>query len=559
MIYKTAVEQIKGAKAAESEMLLPVFRLGTVTNLSSGRAYIQFYGEQTASSKLYPYLEGYKPTVGDKVLILQQGSTYIIAGKISKDNVVDNYYMTKALVDAALNGYLTKAVADTLYEPLGGGGGGGDTDKIQNDTYYLGFSGSTSAVVIGNKKSGTTTAIDLGSTSYPFNAGYFKTLGGASSSNAVGTLNAKDVNLYGDIIPDTTNARTLGSSSKKFKNIYTEALQIGTIGASKWKPNESFSYSIDGSASSNGGTFRPSSSGYVHLGDASYKFGNGFFTTLGGDSSSNAVSNIYAAAMKMYGDIVPDATSNNRKLGSSSAKFHTLYCSNISGISTLGGSDQTNSIQTLNVRNTTQYGDTTPDTTNSRSLGTSSKLFKDVYATNLRGTNLYTGKAYLGSSSQYLEFYYTSARSAVQPSNNKVMDLGGSGTQFRNCYAQQFYQNGTAISTSDRRKKTGIKGIGKKYVDFFRKLRPKLFKFKDGDSGRLHSGFIAQDVEEAAVDCGIDSKDLAFLCIDENGNYGLRYDELIAIQTKVIQDLLGKVETLESRVEALEEIIKGGR
>ena len=131
MIYNSAVEQIKGAKSAQSEMLLPVFRLATVTSLSNGRAYLQFYGETTASTKLYPYIEGYKPAVNDKVLVFQQGSTYIIAGKVSKDNVVDNYYLLKSVADglyltptAAANTYLTKAVADTLYEPLGGGGGG---------------------------------------------------------------------------------------------------------------------------------------------------------------------------------------------------------------------------------------------------------------------------------------------------------------------------------------------------------------------------------------------------------------------------------------------------
>ena len=139
---------------------------------------------------------------------------------------------------------------------------------------------------------------------------------------------------------------------------------------------------------------------------------------------------------------------------------------------------------------------------------------------------------------------------SVVPSSSNVVDLGTSSYQYKNVYAKQFYQNGTAISTSDRRKKTGIKDITKKYVEFFSKLKPRLFRFKDGESGRLHSGFIAQEVEEAAAETGIATKDLAFLCIDEDGNYGLRYEELIALQTKVIQDL-------KARVEALEEKIKG--
>ena len=490
MIYKSAVEQIKGAKAAESEMLLPVFRLGTVTNLSSGRAYIQFYGEQTASSKLYPYLEGYKPTVGDKVLILQQGSTYIIAGKISKDNVVDNYYMLKSLADQT---YLTKAVADTLYEPLGGGGGG-SSDKIQNDTYYLGFSGSTSTVVIGNRKSGTTTALDLGSTSYPFNAGYFKTLGGASSSNAVGTLNVKDVNLYGDILPDTTNARTLGSSSKKFKNIYAETADITTFAFGTWKPNSSYTYGIQGSSSNSGATFKPTSSGGVNLGDATYKFESGYFKTLGGASAANG-------------------------------------------------------IQTLNVKDYVSYGTFLPDASNSRDLGSTAKYWSNIYSDKIRINKLGCGAA--GSSVVYFELTSSSSPARMNPNTNKAIALGSSSYQYHSVYANQFYQNGTAISTSDRRKKTGIKDFTKKYIEFFKKLKPKLFRFKDGESGRLHSGFIAQDVEEAAAESGISTKDLAFLCIDKDGNYGLRYEELIALQTKVIQDLM-------ARVEALEEKVKGG-
>jgi len=184
--------------------------------------------------------------------------------------------------------------------------------------------------------------------------------------------------------------------------------------------------------------------------------------------------------------------------GTGTSQFKTGY------FDTLGGTESTKAIQQLNVKNIKIYGTTIEiGTTNSVNVGTSSK-------------------------------------------------------QLNNVYAKQFYQNGTAISTSDRRKKTGIKGIARKYIDFFRRLKPRLFRFKDGESGRLHSGFIAQEVEEAAIDSGIDNKDLAFICIDENGNYGLRYEELIAIQTQVIQDLLKKVDDLSERVEDLERIVKGG-
>ena len=325
MIYESAIDQVKGLKGENAV----VFRLAEVSSLSNGRAYVQFYGESAASTKLYPYIEGYKPTVGDKVLMIAQGDTFIIAGKISKDNVTNNYYLTKGDADST---FLTEAQADARYAPISGE----DVHTIKNGNSYFGYaSTSQTAYVIGFANS-SGTHLDLGqnSANNRFGYGYFDGLGGDSSAKAIGQLNVKDITIYGTSVSVNTN--------------------------------------------------------------------------------------------------------------------------------------------------------------NSVNVGTSSK-------------------------------------------------------QLNNVYAKQFYQNGTAISTSDKRKKTGIKGITKKYIDFFRKLRPVLFRFKDGESGRLHSGFIAQEVEQAAEEAGIESKDLAFLCIDEEGNYGLRYEELIALQTQIIQDLLVRVEILEGR------------
>lgn len=325
MIYDNAVDQAKGMK---QQPVLP-FRLAKVTSIDNGRAYVQFYGESSASTKLYPYLAGYKPKVGDDVLMIQQGSTFIIAGKVSKDNIVDNYYLMKSAADAL---YLTEAAADAKYQPKG------DVyqRKIQNNSYWFGFNSDTSKSLYGYHLTSTSPdPIELGTTSNKIGAVYATTIGGTSSNNSIQTFNVKDTNVYGNIIPNTTNSSNIGSSSSK---------------------------------------------------------------------------------------------------------------------------------------------------------------------------------------------------------------------QFNNVYAKQFYQNGTAISTSDKRKKKSIKDLAKQYIEFFKNLRPRTFKFKDGESDRTHTGFIAQEVEEAAGAAGIDNKDLAFLCIDKDGSYGLRYEELIAVQTAVIQDLLKRVEVLEIKV-----------
>jgi hypothetical protein len=355
MIYNNAVEQIKGMKP----IINVGFRLAKVSSLSNGRAYVQFYGESTASGKLYPYIEGYKPTVGDDVLLVEQGSTFIIIGKVSRTNIVNNYN-------------LTKAVADTLYLPIGTSP---TVDRLTNSGKEL-------------------------------------------------VLNAVT------LTPSENGTFYLGSASAKFKALF----------ATQW------------------------------LYDAS----------------------------------------------------HYIYWSESNRI--------------------------IPNSNQSLKLGSSNNRFDDVWGSYIHGTRLY-GPWYHNNDTASISWGTSGNYAQLTPSSTNTIDIGQSSSkQFRNVYAKQFYQNGTAISTSDRRKKTNIKDIAKKYIDFFKRLKPRSFRFKDGESGRTHTGFIAQEVEEAAAESGINNKDLAFICIDEEGNYGLRYEELIAIQTQVIQDLMARVERLENIV-----------
>jgi len=78
MIYDNAVDEAKASKQQPESNI----KLATVTSVSSGRAFVRFFGEDTAATKKYPQLSSYSPTVGDKVALLKQGNTYIILGKI---------------------------------------------------------------------------------------------------------------------------------------------------------------------------------------------------------------------------------------------------------------------------------------------------------------------------------------------------------------------------------------------------------------------------------------------------------------------------------------------
>lgn len=128
------------------------------------------------------------------------------------------------------------------------------------------------------------------------------------------------------------------------------------------------------------------------------------------------------------------------------------------------------------------------------------------------------------------------------PYGDTYLDLGLSNHRWDNVYAQ----NGT-IQTSDKRQKKRIKALGHKALEFISKLRPVSFLMRKGTSGRRHYGLIAQEVEEAMKACGMTSADFAGLVKDEEGRYGLRYEEFIAPLILAVQDLTKRVEALEGK------------
>ena len=111
--------------------------------------------------------------------------------------------------------------------------------------------------------------------------------------------------------------------------------------------------------------------------------------------------------------------------------------------------------------------------------------------------------------------------------------------------------------TSDRNAKLDIQEQPEIYCQLFDRLQPVVFRYKNGKSGRLHTGFIAQDVENAVLSLGLTTQDFAGVCydLDENGNktrYGIRYEEFVSMNTWQIQQLKRRIGELEAAVEKLQ-------
>lgn len=164
---------------------------------------------------------------------------------------------------------------------------------------------------------------------------------------------------------------------------------------------------------------------------------------------------------------------------------------------------------------------------------------------------------------------------------NNQMTLGTPSYKWKQLYAAT-----ATINTSDRNDKKDFRMFdsNENYEKFFMDLKPMVFKFKNGESGRDHFGFVSQDVEESLYKYGFDDKSFAGFCkdaiieeiegedgitrevpkLDEDGNeqyvYGLRYSEFTAMNTYMIQKIVKENEELKEENKAfkaeIEEIKK---
>ncbi len=116
---------------------------------------------------------------------------------------------------------------------------------------------------------------------------------------------------------------------------------------------------------------------------------------------------------------------------------------------------------------------------------------------------------------------------------------------------------------SDRRVKEEIRYDLEEYEAFYRALKPCTYLLRRRDTGRRHTGFIAQEMEQALLQSGKTAMDFAAYGCDEEakiygteekGLYRVRYAELVALNTAMVQKLMRRVDALERELQTL----KGG-
>jgi hypothetical protein len=171
---------------------------------------------------------------------------------------------------------------------------------------------------------------------------------------------------------------------------------------------------------------------------------------------------------------------------------------------------------------------------------------------------------YINSGDTGLRF--SPASDAILPASNNgaardnAIDLGTSGARFDDVYAT----NGT-IQTSDRNEKQQIAALTDAEMTAAKAISKlfKTFKWNDsvaekGDAARTHTGVIAQEVEAAMSDAGLNAGDYAFFISsdwtdegtgEERNRKGIRYPQLMSFIGAATEQRLASI---EARLDALE-------
>ncbi len=124
--------------------------------------------------------------------------------------------------------------------------------------------------------------------------------------------------------------------------------------------------------------------------------------------------------------------------------------------------------------------------------------------------------------------------------NVNIVNLAGSGIRNVNCGSA----GNLTISTSDERLKENIEPFGST-INKIKELHPVKYQWKDREmaGNGYYYGFIAQQMETVFADCVYENID---------GMKGINYTDLIAPLTAALQEAIAKIETLETKVAALE-------
>ncbi|MFA0964515.1 tail fiber domain-containing protein [Roseivirga sp. BDSF3-8] len=139
-------------------------------------------------------------------------------------------------------------------------------------------------------------------------------------------------------------------------------------------------------------------------------------------------------------------------------------------------------------------------------------------------------------------------------------DIGNSGSRaWNDVFADNF------INISDARSKEKVEPLPYG-LEHIKQLNPVTFQWKDKPQEGLHSGLLAQEVQKVIPEVVYDpNKDIRYdkegraLTPEKDARYGIRYQELIPVLIRAMQEMSETIEGLESRLATYETAGKSER
>lgn len=149
----------------------------------------------------------------------------------------------------------------------------------------------------------------------------------------------------------------------------------------------------------------------------------------------------------------------------------------------------------------------------------------------------------------------TVTRTYIYSKNGLGMVIGSDGIS--GDLVGTWWCKGNNLSSSDLRVKNNINTISANYQQFYDNLNPVSYKYNDGNSGRTHTGFIAQEIVSALEKANLTTQDFAAVCQRdhnvEGSEWGVRYGEFVALNTWQIQLANKKLKEQELLINQLQQ------
>ncbi len=174
--------------------------------------------------------------------------------------------------------------------------------------------------------------------------------------------------------------------------------------------------------------------------------------------------------------------------------------------------------------------------------------------------NIFTGNNIYMGNAKYIWGKNTSG------SNYPIAGLGGNNVFYicDNAYktalrgSEVYLGNGGGTVTSDRTRKHNIYYVDSRYEQLFNELNAVSYVYNNDKKSRTRIGFVAQDVQEALINCGLSKNDFGALDIvedefvDENiAKYNLNYNDFIALNTHMIQKSILRIDNHDRELQNL--------